>query len=258
MKIEKISETQIKCTLNKQDLSDRELQLTELAYGTEKVRALFSELLIQASYECGFEAHDVPLMIEAVPMSKDSLVLILTKVTDPEELNVNYSNISMPSKKNQNNKPISLSPGLRADEILKEAEAAKLFHIPPLPSGESKSQEETRAENLMRVLNESVLREFRKNYVFEDLSMVLKLVDIIGPFYSGTSTLYKIPETARYCLSLAMSDTTPAQFNKVCNICAEYGEALHTPDYSKAYFDEHYKIIINNKAIERLKLLNKH
>ena len=99
MKIEKISDIQIKCTLNQQDLKDRELHLSELAYGSEKARALFSELLLQASYECGFEAQDVPLMIEAVPMSKDSLVLILTKVTDPEELNVSYSNISVPRKK---------------------------------------------------------------------------------------------------------------------------------------------------------------
>ena len=36
MKIERISENQIRCTLNDVDLSARNLNLAELAYGTEK------------------------------------------------------------------------------------------------------------------------------------------------------------------------------------------------------------------------------
>ena len=74
MKIEKISDTQIRCTLNRQDLAERELKISELAYGSDKAKALFRELMLQASYECGFEADDIPLMIEAIPISSDSLV----------------------------------------------------------------------------------------------------------------------------------------------------------------------------------------
>ena len=43
MKIERISDNQIRCTLNKNDLLDRELRISELAYGTEKAKALFKE-----------------------------------------------------------------------------------------------------------------------------------------------------------------------------------------------------------------------
>ena len=86
MKIEKVSENQIRCTLTKEDLADRKLQISELAYGTESARALFREMMQQAAYQYGFEADDIPLMIEAVPMSADSIVLIITKVEYPEEL----------------------------------------------------------------------------------------------------------------------------------------------------------------------------
>ena len=51
MKIEKISERQIRCTLSKKDLVDRELRLSELAYGTDKAKELFRELMQQASCE---------------------------------------------------------------------------------------------------------------------------------------------------------------------------------------------------------------
>ena len=38
MKIEKVNDNQIRCTLTKEDLADRQLKLSELAYGTEKAK----------------------------------------------------------------------------------------------------------------------------------------------------------------------------------------------------------------------------
>lgn len=38
MKIEKVNEHQIRCTLTREDLLNRELKISELAYGTEKPR----------------------------------------------------------------------------------------------------------------------------------------------------------------------------------------------------------------------------
>ena len=63
MKIERLSENQIRCTLYKSDLADKELLLTELAYGTDKAKELFRELMQQASNELGFEVDNIPLMI---------------------------------------------------------------------------------------------------------------------------------------------------------------------------------------------------
>ena len=37
MKIERISDNQIRCTLNKEDLEGKETLLSELAFGSEKV-----------------------------------------------------------------------------------------------------------------------------------------------------------------------------------------------------------------------------
>ena len=74
MKIEKINDNQIRCTLTRADLAARQLQLSELAYGTEKAKSLFHDMMQQAAFEFGFEADDIPLMIEAIPASADSIV----------------------------------------------------------------------------------------------------------------------------------------------------------------------------------------
>ena len=101
MKIEKISDNQIRCTLTRADLAERQLQLSELAYGTEKAKSLFHDMMQQAAFEFGFEANDIPLMIEAIPASSDSIVLIITKVEDPEELDTRFSKFS-PSPAGEN------------------------------------------------------------------------------------------------------------------------------------------------------------
>lgn len=51
-------------------------------------------MMKQASYELGFEADDIPLMIEAIPVSSECIVLIVTKVDDPEELDTRFSKFS--------------------------------------------------------------------------------------------------------------------------------------------------------------------
>lgn len=49
MKIEKINENQIRCTLTRADLEDRHLKISELAYGTEKAKSLFHDMMQQAA-----------------------------------------------------------------------------------------------------------------------------------------------------------------------------------------------------------------
>ena len=94
MKIEKVSENQIRCTLTREDLAERQIKLSELAYGTEKAKRLFRDMMQQASYEFGFEADDIPLMIEAIPLSADTIILVITKVEYPEELDTRFSKFS--------------------------------------------------------------------------------------------------------------------------------------------------------------------
>ena len=64
MKIERINENQIRCTLSSFDLSSRDLNIRELAYGSEKARNLFREMVQKASSEVGFEAEDIKQIVE--------------------------------------------------------------------------------------------------------------------------------------------------------------------------------------------------
>ena len=86
MQIERLSDLQIKCTLTNSDLLARDINILELAYGHEKARNLFNEMLQRASHELGFNAGSLPLMVEAIPLPDEGIIIIITKVEDPEEV----------------------------------------------------------------------------------------------------------------------------------------------------------------------------
>lgn len=93
MHIERINENQIRCTLTHEDLESRGLSLSELAYGTDKARRLFRDMMEQAAVQLDFRVDGMPLMIEAVPM-RDSILLIITRVTNPEEFDARLASFA--------------------------------------------------------------------------------------------------------------------------------------------------------------------
>ena len=97
MRIEKINENQIKFFLTKTDLLERNIDLLELAKGTEKAQALFRDIMEKAMEVCGFNAENVLLMVEAMSVSTDSIIIIVSKVTNDEEVDTNIK-LDPPSK----------------------------------------------------------------------------------------------------------------------------------------------------------------
>lgn len=248
MKIEKISDTQIRCTLNKEDLLDRQLRLSELAYGSDKAKMLFQDMMQQASCEFGFEADDIPLMIEAIPVSPECLVLVVTKMEEPEELDTRFSNFTQYSGKTAPEEDI-VEEQPYADEILNCYE-----HIEEMLGG-SKDASDSKSENESGTTesNETVVRSaFTRVYSFRSIQEIQSLVKILGSYYKGQNTLYKNPMDGFYYLAVSMSGHTPEEFNKICNIISEYAKTERTTYASLAYFNEHYLVVIKDSAMQQL------
>ncbi|MBR4341827.1 MAG: adaptor protein MecA [Lachnospiraceae bacterium] len=245
MKIERISENQIKCTLTKEDLYARQLKISELAYGSEKVKELFVEVCRKAFVECDFEADDMPLMIEAIPVSPDCLILLMTKVEDPEELDVRFSNFT--SVSDESDPILSNEERVYADEVIGCMErlnkllgnplASKLF----TPGTEGSGAPEVSLKNISRV------------YSFDSLDSVIRLAKVIYKYYHGENTLYKDDEAGNYYLVVNMSEHTPEQFNKICNIISEYVTVDKYGTYDIDFFKEHYSVIVKDKAVQVLR-----
>ena len=84
MKIEKISDTQIKFILSEEDLAGKDIKLEDLAVSNDKTKELFQDILSKALDECGFAVDDAPLMVEALPVAMDSIMIIVTKLSSED------------------------------------------------------------------------------------------------------------------------------------------------------------------------------
>lgn len=257
MKIEKVSDNQIRCTLTKEDLADRQLKLSELAYGTEKAKSLFRDMMQQASYEFGFEAEDIPLMIEAIPLSPDCIILIITKVEDPDELDTRFSKFAPANDSavsELENAVNTFAEG--ADDIL---DLFKKLHEEKTDNTQKNSREFIPLPETIAAAKEKepvevsvAPMDLTRMFFVDSLDSATRIAKVLKGFYHGDNTLYKNPETRKYLLFLRKSDHSPAEFNKVCNILSEYASPEKYAPAVEAYCEEHYKLIIPGNALQRL------
>jgi len=251
MKIEKINDNQIRCTLNKNDLIDRELKISELAYGTEKARALFRDMIQQAFYEFGFEVDDIPLMIEAIPISTECLVLVITKVEDPDELDTRFSKFS---SFNTNDFSDKFDDDSFGDEIVSPFENFEDFDDEiDEPSNEIEAVSEPIGISKSSVFISS--SDLIKVYTFASLGEVIELAKVLQGVYNGSNSLYKDPVTSTYYLVVNISKHTPEEHNKISNIISEYGKPERTNYASVDFYEEHYEVIVKDKALQILSVM---
>ena len=250
MKIEKISDNQIRCTLTPADLEERQLKLSELAYGTEKAKSLFHDMMQQAAQDFGFEANDMPLMIEAIPTSPDSIVLIITKVENPEELDTRFAKFS-PSPQGKNSEKGLSSPFDR----LKKLEGADEFlnllrQVHNAVSGSTVAEDTPRAETHDPEPEERTPSV--RLFSFSTLDSAIRASKLLVNMYEGGNTLYKDEASEVYILVLTPSTHTASDFNRICNMLSEYGLPEQGDSATLAFLEEHCEVIVAKNAIHIL------
>ena len=249
MKIEKINDNQIRCTLTSQDLESHQVKLTELAYGTDKARRLFQEMMQQAQAQVGFEAENMPLMIEAIPLNKEGIILVITKVEDPEELDTRFSRFA-PFRNGASSTALELDG---ADDILdlfrriRDAVTAKVQS----EAARDEASEDASASDKEKA---DPAIDLIRLYRFHSLENIIEASKVLADFFDGKNSLYKNSQTEGYDLVLHQSGCSPAEFNRVCNMLSEYGQSDSFDLAGEAYFEEHGELILQN-ALQELSRL---
>lgn len=265
MKIERISENQVRFSLTEKDLDDRQITVAELGYGSAKARSLFHDMMILAHRQYGFTNEaGTPLLIEAIPGSGNSLTIVITKVDDPEELDTRFAKFSFSREVADGSAP---PPVEGADDIidmfqkLLENKGVKIRRknadpgtdepkAPKGPSAPSAAKERAGAKNPE---TETSWPEISIARGFSFLSM-LDTVDgaaAIAPLFHGESSLYYIKEDSSFLLVISQPGS-PEDFNRICNILSEYGVGEAGSQLSEVYLCEHAEPVFKSEAVQNL------
>ena len=259
MRIERINENSICCTLTSFDLSVRNLNLRELAYGSEKAKKLFDEMMTKASNEVGFNADNTPIMIEAIPLSSDSIKLIISKVPDPEELDTRFSRFTQnpAAKKDGDNWLNRLTAALlegaeglvgqlqKLNDEAKKPEAGAAAEVPAASESASGTDQAGPADQAHRRSDDY------RAFSFDDMDAAINACKAATAF-TGESMLYRNPFNGQYVLIVECADAGNENFSRACNVIAEYGRMLRTVQNTLSYYEEHYKPIVKSDAIQKL------
>lgn len=267
MKIEKISDSQIRCTLTSEDLRSRNiLHMSELAYGSQKARTLFHDMMEQAYAEYGFNRDNAPLTIEAIPTSSDSVVLIITKVDDPEELDTRFSRFTKGEDEDEEKEDSSSYLG--ADDIIDLFNRIREAKDSLTGEDSNASSEDTSAAGSASsvktdadqngkaaadnggISSRAILHLFR----FSSLDTVIDAAHALTGMKIGRNLLYKVSRRGvdEYLLLLYPARGMELEFNRLCNILSEYGSGKIYSKAEESLLSEHGKLILKKKALQTL------
>ena len=267
MRIERISDNQIRCTLNKRDLAERHLKISELAYGSDKAKKLFRDMMEQANMDYGFEAEDIPLMIEAIPTSRDSIVLIITKVDNPDELEQRFApfqNLSsddtfddeedfyVSDEEDYEDEDEEDEDALSYDEEFDNNLFQSFEQLHDILEGEAANKEDTENdkdksdfvplhEMLKKGKKEQPAKKKFKDcaFSFPAFSIMADASRAVHPLYRGKSSVWKDEENKTYYLTLSKPESSSSMIH-ICSMLNEFGKKEFYTPARKEYFKEHF------------------
>lgn len=268
MKIERISENQIRCTLSKHDLMERHLKISELAYGSDKAKELFRDMMEQANIDLGFDADDIPLMIEAIPTSRESIILVITKVDNPEEFDERFSQFGLQEEdmeldmddeeefdtdEAQDDEAVYESPELvncfkQLHDLLEEAGAkSDSSEFVPL----SESLQHLKKSGKTKKKKQENMKDSIKVFSFDSLNTLIELAHLVSPQYTAKNSIWKDTVKNKYYLLLNRGHGK-SLFQSTCSMISEFGKEEIVTYATQAYFNEHFQLIVKDKALEQL------
>ena len=214
MKSERISKNQVRFTLNRADLKARQLKITDLSYGSEKAKALFDDMMLQAAAEFGFDMTKHPIMIEAIPISEDSLMITMTQVRSHEDLLALF----------RSNVPGAEMGPEEVDQRIRPQEEAP---------------EEPQTTETVMV------------YTFESFDTVLEAARTVSPDLRLRNQLYHDEETGAYHLLVQFQRQTRT-LRYVLTALTEYASDVSREPLRIAYIREHDHLSVHARALQKL------
>lgn len=215
MRFQKINDFKIQIDLDRSDLRERKISLDDLAYGSERTRELFYEILVEAAKECNFIISDSPLMIEAIPMSKDSITIIVTK-----------------------------TEGNKAEEV-----SSKQNLISKIKEETNKKEKNKKA--VKRKKTYVGIPYFI--FTFEDIDHICNCAKVSSKYFNGRSILYKYNDLYYLVLKLK-SNKHSVSSGTIYNAFCEFGNLEDSTQTQTTIqlLEEHGKIIIKNDTLKKL------
>lgn len=251
MIIKRNSENQISCTITANELSERQLSVGSISYGSKHAKELIKEIMQIAKKEIGFVSDNLPLVVEIVPTENDGLTFIITKAEYPEELDARFSRFT-PADENE-------YPPVDASEMDFEDATTSIFkHLESLANEmEEESDDETEVEvdTSSKAGKASPKAPPYMIYSFDSMEDLISLAKLLSSELPLPSSVYRTGQGNTIHLLVSPGESNAEKFKSICEVISEYSSKDRRLKGSDLLLKEHYKPVIQNDALEVLSKL---
>ncbi len=213
MKFERIDDDKLKILLTSEDLKERGLKLADLKYGNKETGDLFQEIIQEAIFECEFDIEEKTVLVEAIPVSFNTIEVIVTKIEEGSIAEEMAGKMDLINKIRER-----VHTGNKKEPIKKE-----------------KSKSAKKVEDIL--------------IKFEDLDDVCNASKNIIRYFDGKDKLYKY-ENEYYLVLHTNTNKIEIEDSFIYNAVREYGEIINNLSYY--FIQEHGEIILKEKVVSRL------
>ena len=89
-------------------------------------------------------------------------------------------------------------------------------------------------------------------FAFDSIKDVISVAHVVTGYYKSNNSLYSNPHDNRLYLVMYRNHNTEDEMKRVGLKTSEYGFFIKTIYSSRDFFDEHFKLIIKDEALQRL------
>lgn len=237
LKIEKLNDKQIRCTLSKEDLYNRNILPSDLRYGSSKTKKLFNEVLKSAYERFEFSKEDSALTIEAIPSEDDAVDILITKENFPEEMDTRFaefsnSDISVPVVNDSENTSCIINPKELYNSFI------------------SKNRDVANNETT----DKKIPVEKPHYFLFVDMENLIKAAKIIAPIFKGKSSLVRLTKNNidKFILILYYKDNLANKFDYILVTLSDFDVRFIINRNMQSSIIEHSNLLIKNDAVSKL------
>ncbi len=226
MKIERLSENQMRFTVWRQELEDNDIDISDIAGNKSgKADELLKMLMNRAKDEFGFETESAPLVVEAMQVDQECMVFLVTKLEEGAEIDPKYEYIQ------------KLKEGLKQNiNLLSPSKEPTVEGFIERPA------EKEKKDNILPYVI----------YTFTDIEKLITVAKKTENFYRSNNTLYITPDDVTYFLVASHNNNTDGEFRLLCRQLREFGKPYDFNYATKYYMDEHYRLVIRDSALQVL------
>ena len=177
-------------------------------------------MIQKASNEVGFEAEDIPLMVEAIPLSSEASCWSSLK----SKIRKNWIPVLPSSHLSRTTTRIRFVSQLASEFLGGLLDSLNYLE----PGSVEQVGDESSARRCPELLPRRIqaLSASSRIFRFNSLDRISEASRAVSGIYDGVNTLYKKPGTRQYYLIVKRLDCGDLDFSRVCNILAEYATKL--------------------------------